>query len=195
MRFPSFLLAALVAGQALAAPAQLSLCASCHGSDGQGIDPAGPRLAGQSAQYLANQLHLFQAGSRQNPIMQPMAAMVQGDAVQELADYFAGQKVAEPPLHKRGEQPVIEGIGEKLAYQGDWSRELPSCVSCHGPSGIGGGIFPRLAGQQQQYLENQLRAWQQGTRKGDPDGVMAHLAGKLSAEEVTAVAHYFASLK
>ncbi|WP_432212989.1 c-type cytochrome, partial [Pseudomonas aeruginosa] len=40
----------------------------------------------------------------------------------------------------------------------------------HGPAGSGvGEAFPPLQGQGEMYLSNQLRAWQLGTRRNDPN--------------------------
>ena len=98
-------------------------------------------------------------------------------------------------LHYRGDKVVIADPAEKIAYQGDWSRDLPACFSCHGPSGVGAEQFPRLAGQQASYLKTQLEAWQSGTRKGDADNMMGNVASKLTAAEIDQLAQYFASLK
>lgn len=179
--------------QTVPAPAQV--CVSCHGTQGQGMDVAGPKLAGLSAAYMVKQIKLFQSGSRQSPLMQPMAMMVQGDNMQVAANYFASQAVDEVTLRYRGDKVVIEDPAEKLAYQGDWSRDIPACFSCHGPSAVGIELFPRLSGQQASYIKSQLEAWQKGTRKGDADNMMANVASKLSATEIDSLAHYFASLK
>ena len=44
-------------------------------------------------------------------------------------------------------------------------------------------------------LVAQLNAWRDGSRHNDPNDLMGHVAKSLSAEEVTAVADYFAGLK
>lgn len=194
------LLLAQSIGTAMAAqpamPPQAALCGSCHGPQGQGVEPLGPRLAGLSSQYIQQQIKLFQAGTRQNVTMMPMAMTLQGDEViGQVADYFSAQSVAEVKPKLRGEQVVFADPTEKLVYQGDWTRNLPACVTCHGPSGLGGGTFPRLAGQQASYIKTQLHAWQDGTRKGDVDGMMEHVAKQLSSAEIDAIASYFANLK
>ncbi|WP_406667383.1 c-type cytochrome [Gallaecimonas sp. GXIMD1310] len=194
----ALIVAALLAMPVWAAPpAQLPVCGSCHGMQGQGIEPVGPRLAGLSADYIAGQLALFKSGARKNATMTPMAALLPTDKdVQAMAQYFASQPA--PPvskLHYRGEQVVYSDPAEKLAYQGDWSRNIPACVACHGPSGVGGGPIPRLAGQQQAYLETQLQAWRNGTRSGDQDAIMTQVAKKLTDAEIKAMAHYFAGIK
>jgi len=176
-------------------PAAALLCASCHGAKGQGIDIIGPRLVGLSAEYISNQLKLFHANKRQNPTMLAMAATVQGDNIAVVADYFSQQPVDDIKLQFRGDKVAISDPFEALAFQGDWSRTLPACTSCHGPSGIGGGQFPRLAGQQASYLKTQLLAWQDGTRSGDADNMMGHVALKLTAAEIDGLSQFFANIK
>ncbi len=177
-------------------PQAAQLCVTCHGTQGEGIEPLGPRLAGLSKDYISSQLQHFQTGIRQNATMMPMAMTLQGDAIETVASYFSSQSLkndVKPVI--RGEQVSFDDETARLAYQGDWSRDIPACVTCHGPSGSGGGQFPRLAGQQASYLKTQLLAWQAGTRKGDVDGMMANVANKLTAAEIDALAHYFANLK
>lgn len=176
-------------------PPAAQLCGSCHGPTGQGVEPLGPRLAGLSAEYIGQQVKLFQMGLRQNATMAPMSMTLQGDAINQVAQYFASQEVTEVTPHLRGESVNYTDPTAKLVYQGDWDRLIPACVTCHGPSAIGGGQFPRLAGQQASYIRTQLLAWQAGTRKGDVDAMMGTIANKLTAEEIDALAKYFAEIK
>lgn len=176
-------------------PPAAQLCASCHGPTGQGVEPLGPRLAGLSADYIGQQLKLFQTGMRQNAAMVPMSMTVQGEAIDQVAQYFASQEVAAVTPHLRGELVYYSDPTAKLVYQGDWDRLIPACVTCHGPSALGGGQFPRLAGQQASYIKTQLQAWQAGTRKGDADAMMGSIATKLTAAEIDALAKYFAEIK
>lgn len=86
--------------------------------------------------------------------------------------------VALPPVGKANE------IQAKLEY----------CKTCHGLSGQGyRGYFPmpRLAGQQPQYLENQLRAFIE-RRRTNP--IMANVAHVLSPTMVSALAAHFKNL-
>ncbi|MCL1091726.1 c-type cytochrome [Shewanella profunda] len=176
-------------------PPSGQLCISCHGAQGQGMEPLGPRLAGLSTEYLVKQISDFQAGHRLNATMQPMAMVLQGESVSQVAAYFSAQTVPVVTAELRGQHVTFTDTAARLAYQGDWARELPACVTCHGPSGLGGGLFPRLAGQQASYIKTQLQAWQAGTRKGDVDGMMASVANKLTIAEIDALANYFANLK
>jgi cytochrome c553 len=43
---------------------QLPACATCHGASGEGVGQGNPPLAGQSAAYLAAQLHAWRLGRR-----------------------------------------------------------------------------------------------------------------------------------
>ena len=45
----------------------LLACASCHGPGGEGVGSFAPRLAGQSAAYIAEQLDAWKAGGRRDP--------------------------------------------------------------------------------------------------------------------------------
>ncbi|QAU46575.1 c-type cytochrome [Bradyrhizobium guangzhouense] len=81
-----------------------------------------------------------------------------------------------------------------VAAGGSLEAKLVYCKTCHGLSGQGyRGYFPmpRLAGQQPQYLENQLRAFIE-RRRTNP--IMANVAHVLSPSMVAALAAHFRSL-
>ena len=72
--------------------------------------------------------------------------------------------------------------------------KLTYCKTCHGLSGQGyHGYYtmPRLAGQQPNYIENQLRAFIEHRRKNE---IMANVAHVLSPSMVAALAHHFKEL-
>lgn len=69
------------------------------------------------------------------------------------------------------------------------------CSSCHGAGGKSqSSTFPRLAGQQQEYLENQLRAFRDHSR-ADPHAhtYMWGMAARLSDQTIAGLAAYYAS--
>ena len=65
------------------------------------------------------------------------------------------------------------------------------CAACHGPTGVSvSDSIPNLAAQRAGYLEAQLKALKEGTRK---NAIMNAIAAQLSAEEMANVAAYFAA--
>ncbi|NWE17095.1 c-type cytochrome [Pseudomonas yamanorum] len=169
-------------------------CVACHGADGLGLAAAGfPRLAGLPAGYLRKQLQDFKSGTRNSPVMQPLASALTEEEISAVTQALAAMPAPAPaPVH-RSDLPT--DAAQKIALQGAWERQIPACISCHGPAGVGvGDAFPPLAGQSAAYLAGQLNAWRSGTRHNDPNDLMGHVAKSLSAEEVQAVATYFASL-
>jgi cytochrome c553 len=65
------------------------------------------------------------------------------------------------------------------------------CAACHGTAGVSvSDTIPNLAGQRVGYLEAQLKALKEGTRKKP---VMNAIAAQLSADEIANVAAFFAA--
>ena len=170
-------------------------CGTCHGADAMGMAAAGfPRLAGISAGYTRKQLEDFRSGARSNPVMQPIAAALSDEEMDAVVAMLETRPA--PVFESIGRAEKAEGVGPRLALRGAWERNIPECVACHGPAGIGvGESFPPLAGQSTQYLSAQLNAWRQGTRKNDPNDLMGHIARAMTDDEVQAVAEYFAGLE
>src|SRR6476620_2908572 len=69
-----------------------TVCAACHGVDGNRAAAATPNLAGQDADYITLQLAQFKAGIRVNATMQAMAATLSDADMQALGAYFSQQK-------------------------------------------------------------------------------------------------------
>ncbi|PRA69572.1 cytochrome c [Pseudomonas sp. MYb187] len=174
-------------------PREAQPCVACHGERGEGT-AQGPMLAGLSESYINTQIDHFISGQRHNVLMTPMAqAYTDPQLRKPVATYFAAQ--GKPPqLQLRGER-LATSPAEQLYYQGDSSRDLPACYSCHGPAAVGGGPFPRLAGQQADYLSSQLLAWQKGERKGDPDNMMGIIAKRLNAKDIQELTSYLAAIR
>jgi cytochrome c553 len=83
---------------------------------------------------------------------------------------------------------------EHSASKGGFQAKLSYCKDCHGPSAQGyRGYFPipRLAGQQTEYLENQLRAFVEHRRTNN---VMFNVAHALSPSMIAALAANFRGL-
>lgn len=164
-------------------------CARCHGFDGES-DGSGafPRLDGQSAQYLADQLRRFASGDRQNALMQPIAKALKDDEINAVSQYYAS--VHAVPLPSRPVPAQLRDRGKQVAEVGDLSVRVQACESCHGPNGEGEPVsgVPYLGGQYSHYITVQIRMFRQGYRKSQQMIVPAH---NLSEQDITAVAAYF----
>src|SRR5919108_5210734 len=73
------------------------------------------------------------------------------------------------------------------------------CAACHGANGVSvSDTIPNLAAQRAGYLEAQLKAFKEGTRRAagptSPTATMAAIAAQLSPADMANVAAYFASL-
>ena len=171
-------------------------CILCHGLEGGGDGNQVPRLAGLDRGYFARQLELYAEGQRRHPQMMWIADHLEWPARQAVADYYSQLPVpptpaAWPPSEEACSLPIAA-----LYHRGDPSRDLEACATCHGHGGEGVGEGnPPLAGQPAQYLEQQLEAWRNGERYGDPLGVMTHVSRLLAEGEVAALAGYSAALR
>jgi len=178
-------------GTANGAPA----CAACHAfngaSDGSG---AFPRLAGQSAFYLSEQLQSFYSGVRRNAIMSPIAARLSADDRADVSAYFASMTAPFPALAPAADVS-LRSDGERLADGGIEAKGIPACATCHGKNGAGQApTIPYLGGQYAHYIAFELQMWQRGYRQDSPDAMML-FAKQLSERDVAAVAAYYQSLE
>jgi cytochrome c553 len=163
-------------------------CAQCHAFNGvSDASGAFPRLAGQSAFYLAGQLRDFASGMRASAIMSPVAKALSPDDIADVTAYFAAMEAPFLPL-KPGD-PALVKRGEELAKAG--GPEGLHCDNCHGPGGSGEPpVVPYLSGQYAHYIVFTLQMWQEGFRKNSPDA-MAAIAKKLDEKDILAVAAYY----
>ena len=180
-------------GAALASaglPPSVAACASCHGSKGEGMATF-PPLAGQGATYLRSQLDAFADGTRNNAIMAPIAKGLQAQDKADVAAYFASlpSGLATTPGKADGKD-----AGAWLVERGRQQDGIPACASCHGPGGAGvGEHFPAIGKLSASYMQAQVDAWKNGTRPAGPLGLMESIAKKLSADDVAAIAQYYAA--
>jgi cytochrome c553 len=177
-----------------------AVCSSCHGPNGNSSNPEWPRLAGQSAMYIAEQLRLFRAGTRNNPIMKPLAASLSDQDISDLAVYYEAQTVsgleADPSFWK---------AGSALYRRGDKARNIPACVACHGPVGRGNlaAGYPALRAQESVYVVKQLNDYASGARytgtnvaQQDPNSaMMLTIAKRLTPEDIRNVASYVQGMR
>jgi len=178
-----------------------AVCTGCHGPNGNSTSPDWPRLAGQSAVYIAEQLHLFKTQVRPNPIMMPLASSLSDQDINDIAVYFEAQTPQGLEADTKNWQ-----TGEALYKRGDKARNIPACVACHGPGGRGNlaAGYPALRAQQSVYVVKQLNDYASGARYSGAKNpaapsrngaMMLTIAKRLTPEEMAAVASYVQGLR
>lgn len=185
-------------------------CAACHGLDGNAMQQNAPRIAGQNELFVARQLALFKSGERnQNlaALMAPFAMPLSPQDMRDLGAHYAtqasGAGVADDTVITDADSPY-EGmkfyeVGQKLYRQGDFARDLPACMACHGPSGGGnpGPGYPHVGGQDANYVAQRLQLYRDGnSNRQDPAqfDLMAGISKKLTDLEIQALGSYMQGL-
>lgn len=175
-------------------------CTACHGADGNSVNPAWPKLAGQGKKYLIGQMQLFKDRVRVNVLMNLQVENLSERDIQDLAAYYTSQPAssgtADADKEYQGEK--LYKIGERVYRGGNSATGVPACMSCHGPNGLGNAPakFPRLAGQHAVYVATQLRAYRSGARYQPDDNLnsMQGIVSYMTETEIDAVAEYIAGL-
>lgn len=170
-------------------------CFSCHGAGGPGhqAQPRLPRLAGQNENYLYLQLNAFLWRKRIDPshTMNEIASGLTDEQMHEAARYFAG-------LKGLASEPAPTPLRPERVNEAEAGRQLAKlyCVSCHlNPdykSGTSHSSIPKLAGQSESYLMNQLIYYRNNERTNN---LMNRYAASLSDRDITALALYFSTIE
>jgi len=172
-------------------------CAMCHGADGNSSKPAFPSLAGQSKDYLLEQLRSYRDDKRVcygHPTMNVLARHLTDRQMQALALYYSKQKRKYP----HG-QAVGSIAGHHLYHFGRARDQVGACEYCHGIHGSGHYVghnegFPTLRGLSQAYVRKTLHEFRKGYRTGGHTHIMRHITGKLSDADIDELAKYVAIL-
>ena len=183
---------ALIAGLLLAtpaysqAPAAAGPCQDCHGADGISVDEKVPSIAGVSVGVTADYLYAFVDGDRECVDAGMKAecskkAELSDEQIEELAEYYSG----------------FEYRAYKQAFDADKAAagaaiHEAQCDKCHSEAGANpdddAGI---LAGQPLAYMKQSLAQFANDER-GQPSSMLRKMAA-LGAEDIEALAHYYAS--
>lgn len=182
-------------------------CATCHGTDGNGTDPRYPKIAGQKAYYIRQQLRAFRSGARKSDIMSVPASSLTDAQIRELAQYFSGQAVKSDAVA----DPKLAAVGARIFRYP--SPGAPPCAACHGGEGFGGmmgggmggmmgghmgmmmgsnAAAPNLYGQHAAYIVKQLDAFASGARRSP---IMEPIASTWREQDRRAVAEYLSGLR
>jgi cytochrome c553 len=169
-------------------------CAWCHGPSLQGFFKA-PRLAGQTFQYLENQLLNFRSHARNDPLAKQYmwgaaANHLSLQTVHSLSVYLSRLN----PKSADDGHEVLAARGRAIYRGGIPEANIPACVACHGPdaqgaAAQGAGQIPRLGGLSYYYLKRRLEQWGKGYN-ATASHPMPDIASKLSVNEIDALASY-----
>jgi cytochrome c553 len=162
-------------------------CQGCHRRGATG-SPSGtyPRLAGQHATVLIEQITDIRSGKRQNPKMLPFTDSheLTPQEIADIAAYLSALPVT------RG---LAQGPGDHVSTGGQLYRR--DCVSCHGERGEGkaGKFYPLVAAQHYNYLLREAHLIRDG-RRGNANPDMAKVIAVYSDDELAAVADFMSRL-
>ena len=168
-------------------------CTWCHGASAQGYTPA-PRLAGQRARYIEQQLMSFSDHRRDTPFSQQYmwgaTASLSPQTARDLAVYFSRLP------HRSADDGDRELVarGETIYQRGMPEANIAACVACHGPNAQGVGAIPRLGGLAYTYLKRRLQQWGEGYN-GALAHPMPHIASQLSRNQIEELASYLSFVK
>lgn len=148
-----------------------------------------PKLAGQPAIYLADQMRAFRAQKRADSTAQAymwgISALLDDHTIEGLAEYYELQPVTPG---KPGNAAQMEK-GRRIFEDGIPSSNVRACARCHGDDGEGESVFPRIASQHADYIVKQLNEF--GTKLRPHGVIMAkRIVKPMTKEEMEAVAAY-----
>ncbi len=84
--------------------------------------------------------------------------------------------------------------GKEFVTTGGGGKSI-QCVICHGPSLNGLGEVPPIAGHSPMYLFRQLYYFKDGSRHGTLGALMKGVVGKMTQDDMLAIAAYVGSLQ
>jgi cytochrome c553 len=156
-----------------------AVCGGCHGDDGNSTHPSSPSLAGQNTAYLIQQLNAFNNGTREHP------ERINDTHIEALAAYYSSLI----PVNTVAPVSANQHEYDRIIKQGE--EIYSACSGCHGMQGEGIAPYPRLVGQQPDYLKQQLTNFKTGARNGK---IMKMMVVNLSDNDINALALYLANL-
>lgn len=182
-------------------------CAACHGEFGQGGKKGEyPRLAGQRAAYITEQLKSFRARIRVNIPMFPYTQEreLPDEDITAIAEYLSGIELPTKMPEFKGDEDALTRLlmVDKVMLiprvEGDIANGgaifQKNCASCHGRNGMGRGKFPRLVGQYTNYLRKQMTAYVKGERPHDEEEVKGIL-NTFSEKDLQDILAYLTSIQ
>jgi cytochrome c553 len=139
---------------------KVAMCIGCHGIVGyQASFPEVykvPKIAGQSATYIASALAAYQGGERKHPTMRAIAASLTEQDIADVSAYYAQLGLKEGDAPPAAVAPPSERMQTLIARDPD-----NACTKCHGANfnTPNDGTVPKLAGQYADYLFVSLKSY------------------------------------
>jgi len=153
--------------------AKTVLCAGCHGLHGVSSDSTTPSLASQDPDYLVRSTKAYRNKRQHAPMQLAVAALTDKD-IENIAAYYTVQKSR--PAEKGQE------IVSKLTEQ---------CNRCHSArADLAAANFPRINGQDKDYLTMSLRAYRDNRRRSS---VMHNMSIPYGDAIIESLASFYAS--
>lgn len=184
------------------------ICAGCHGKYGQGGKGGEyPRLAGQRAAYVEEQLLAFRSRKRLNipmlPYTQPRE--LPDEDIADVAAFIASvQLPTKPPPGTSAEDIIhrrvpLESFLTVERIEGDTVRGRTlyrgECMNCHAKDGRGRSNFPLLVGQYPSYLKRQIEIYRAGGRPHDENVASTGVLMPLSESDIRDILAYLTSIQ
>jgi cytochrome c553 len=174
-------------------------CMGCHGADGNSPAPSFPKIAGLGSKYLFKQLKDVRDGNRVIASMAGLVDNYNNEQLKDLSAFYNAQTLqisGAKPLEVRVNAGIkVDGLklGAQVYRDGNFETNVPSCIGCHSPRGLGNepAGYPRLGGQYAEYIALQLRAYRDGEREHE---IMNKVAKNMTNAEIDSVANFIAGL-
>ena len=92
---------------------------------------------------------------------------------------------------------ALSGVEEAKAQSGKTLYQTKGCAACHGPGGKAPimPVYPKLAGQNAAYLDAQMKAFKDQSRKNGMSALMWGMAAGLSTGDMKAISKYLSKVK
>lgn len=184
---------AMAAGDPEAGESKASVCAACHGMDGNSQVAEWPKIAAQHEDYLARQTRMVRDQQRDVAQMYPIVMNLSDEDIADISAWYASQTI-KPGV---ADEALVEQ-GRDLYHGGNPDTGVPACMACHGPTGNGipGAGYPMVRAQHTDYTADRLKRYRDGeTNQDDPySEIMVGVAENLTDAEIEAVSSYIEGL-
>jgi sulfide dehydrogenase cytochrome subunit len=158
-------------------------CNNCHGANGVSVGPSMPSIGGLSEGYLKTVMDQYRSGKRYSTAMGRLLKGYSDAEIEALAKHYS-QKPWVPAAQKTDDELVKQG-----------AAKVAMCMGCHGKGGeMSSPTVPHLNGQWAKYLELEMMKYQDPAA-APPNPMMGMMMKKVKAEDIPAIAQYYASQK